>query len=129
MPETDRQARSRTAAAFRALDTGGDLAKRRAWHRVERRSSEERARGRRRLGWVAGIAAGAVAVFALAGPPALAAARAWSEPSQHEQQRVAITAVMEMLGQQQARSAESGDAAGVDDLAEYLVTEAHPGAQ
>jgi hypothetical protein len=128
VPDTDRSRRGRAAEAFRALDAGGDLAKRRVWHRVELGIAEDRMRRRRRLAWMAGIAASAVAALALVLPSALDAAQTWAEPSAQEQQRVAVAAVMEMLGGQQAHSAPGGDASGVSDFAGYLVTEANTGA-
>lgn len=129
MSEGDRPARNRAAEAFRALDAGGDLVKRRVWQRVEGGIREDRLRRRRRLGWMAGIAASAVAALTIVLPPALDAARDWSGPSQQEQQRVAVAAVMEMLGEQQARSASGGDATGMEEFVGYLVTEAHTGAE
>lgn len=129
MRQTERSARSRAAEAFRTLEAGGDLAKRRVWQRVERGIDEDRRRRKRRLGWMAGMAAGAVAALMLVLPPALDAARSWSEPSRQEQQRVAVSAVMEILGEQQARSASGGDASGMGDFVQYLVTEANTGAQ
>jgi len=107
---------------------GADLAKRRVWHRVELGIAGDRLRRRRRLGWMAGIAASAVAALALVMPSALNAAHTWAEPSAQEQQRVAVEAVMEMLGGQQAHAATAGDTSGVADFASYLVTEANTGA-
>ncbi len=129
MPQDDRPARSRAAEAFRALDAGADLAKRRAWREVERGIKEDRLRRRRRLGWIAGIAAGAVAALTLVLPPALDALGAWYEPSQQEEERVVVDAVMEMLGRQQAHAPSSDNATGMGDFAQYLVTEAHAGAE
>ena len=128
MTDTDRPRRGRAAEAFRALDTGTELAKRRVWHRVELSIAEDRLRRRRRLRWMAGIAASAVAALTLVLPSALGAAQTWAEPSAQEQQRVAVDAVMEMLGGQQAHNAPGGDAAGAGDFASYLVTEANTGA-
>lgn len=129
MPLTDRSARRRAADAFRALDTGGDLAKRRVWRRVERGLATRGLRGQRRLGWIAGIAASAAAAFVFILPPALSAARTWYEPSQQEQQHVAVKAVMEMLGGQQARGTSSGDTTGLGDFAHFLVTGTDTGAK
>lgn len=129
MSEGERSARSRATEAFRALDEGGDLAKRRVWRRVEQGLSEDRAQRRRRLGWMAGIAASAVAALAFVLPPALGTARSWYEPSRQEQQRVAVNAVMEMLNKHVATGATSGDTTDIENLAQYLVTEAHAGGE
>jgi hypothetical protein len=128
VPETGRPRRRRAAEAFRALDAGGEIARRRVWRRVEAGIGEDQLRRRRRLRWMAGIAASAVAAVALVLPSALGAAERWSEPSAQEQQRVAVEAVMQMLGGQQAHGAPAGDASGVNDFASYLVTEADAGA-
>jgi len=129
MPDTERPARSRAADAFRALDEGGALAKRRVWKRVEGGIIEDRRHRRRHLGWLAGIAASAVAALALVLPPALGAVRSWYEPPQQEQQRVAVGAVIGMLNKQMAGGATSGDTTDIENFAQYLVTEAHTGAE
>lgn len=133
MTEKERPSRSRAAEAFRALDSGSELAKRRVWRRVEARVSDDRRRGRGRLGWMAGIVASAVAALAIAAPTALDAARSWYEPSQQEQQRVAVNAVMEMLGAQAGggNGANSADSDDVEQFVQYLVTstEAKTGAE
>lgn len=132
MTENERPNRSRAADALRDLNTGADLARRRVWRRVEAGIADDR-RGRRRLGWAVGIAASAVAAIAILLPTALNAARAWYEPSQQEQQRVAVNAVLEMLGQQPG--GENGESTAgsdnVDQFVQYLVTstEAKPGAR
>ena len=131
--EHKRPARSRAAEAFRALDSGSELAKRRVWRRVEAVVADDRRRRSRRLGLMAGIAASAVAALAIAAPAALDAARSWYEPSQQEQQRVAVSAVMEMLGAQAAggNDANATDSDNVEQFAQYLVTsvEAKTGAE
>ena len=131
--ENERPARSRAAEAFRALDSGSELAKRRVWRRVEAGIADDRRRGRRRLGWMAGLIASAVAALALALPAALDAVRTWYEPSQQEQQRVAVSAVMEMLGRQYGggNGANAAASDNVEQFAQYLVTstEAKTGAE
>ena len=129
VPDTDRPHRGRAAEAFRALDHGGDLVKQRVWRRVEQGMREERERRRRRLGLIGGMAASSVAVLALVLPSALGTLRTWYEPSQQEEHRVAVSAVMEMLGQQQVRAAPDGSAAGLEDFVQYIVTEANTGAE
>ena len=91
MTENERPARSRAVEAFRALDSGSELAKRRVWRRVEAGIADDRRRSRRRLGWMAGIAASAVAALAIAADRADAAHLV--RASQQEQQRVAVSAV------------------------------------
>jgi len=129
MPQTDQSHRSRAADALRALDTGADLEKRRIWRRVQLGLAEEQLRARRRFRWIAGIAASAVAALVLVLPSARDAAYGWAEPSRQDQQRVAIDAVMEMINGQQAHAAPGNDTSGVGDFANYIVTEAHPGAE
>jgi hypothetical protein len=94
--------------------------------------TDDRQRRRRRFGWAAGVAASAVAALAIALPSARAAARSWYEPSQHEEQRVAVSAVFQMLGQQQGGGTDSAsDSDSIVQFAQYLVTsaEANTGAE
>ncbi len=100
----------------------------RIWRRVEQGIREDRRRRRRRLGWIGGVAASAVAVLAIALPSGLDTLRGWYEPSEREQHSVAVSAVMEMLGQQQVRAATDGST-GFEDFAQFIVTEASTGAE
>lgn len=126
MTTNEQPPRSRAAEAFRALGDGGELAKHRVWRRVEQGLAEERRRARTRLGWVAGSAAGVAVALAITMPAVLGAARTWYEPTQQEEQRVAVRAVMEMLSQQYGAagngSASSADSDQMDQFAQYLVT-------
>lgn len=127
MTKSQHPRRSRAAEAFRSLDAGSDLARRRVWRRVEQQMSDDHRRSRRRLGWAAGIAASAVAALAIVLPSVSSAVRAWYQPSSQEQQRVAVSAVFEMLGQQQAGNTSDASASvtssdGVEQFVQYLVT-------
>jgi hypothetical protein len=118
--------RSRAAEAFRALDAGSELTKHRVWRRVEQGLADDRRRARRRLGWASGVVAGVAVAAAITMPAILGAARSWYEPSHQEEQRVAVSAVMEMLGQQYGAaadgSASSADSDQMAEFAQYLVT-------
>ena len=126
MTTNEQPPRSRAAEAFRALNAGSELAKHRVWRRVEQGLAEERRRARRRLGWASGIVAGVAVAAAITMPAILGAARTWYEPSQQEEQRVAVSAVLEMLGRQYGAagngSASNVDSDQMDQFAQYLVT-------
>lgn len=130
MTTTEGSARGRAAEAFRSLDEGGELVRRRVWSRVREGIEQQRMRRRRRMRWYAGIAATAAACVAIVLPSAIGTARTWYEPSQADEQRVAVAAVMQMFAPQQDLAAQGDNQGGsTDEFFGYLVQEGEPGAE
>ncbi len=83
---------------------------------------------------MAGIVACVAMALAITMSAMLGAARTWYEPTQLDKQHVAVSAVLQMLGQQypaRTGSASDADSGQMEQFAQYLVTslEAKTGAE
>ncbi len=96
------------ASAFHALDDDLELARRRVWHRIQDGIELERRRQHRRMRWLAGGLAAAVAAVAVLVPVAmnLGGGSGNSTPQQHE---VSLDSVAAMLGDQPTANGNATD--------------------
>lgn len=109
--------------ALRALDEGGELARRRVWVRVQHGIKLDRQRRRRQV-WAGGLGAGMVAALVLGAFVALDGSGGSADVSREKQISIAASSAFSEI----AADSPTDDAA-LKEFVWYLLTGARPGAR